>query len=167
MTPELLKAGSRIGVSVTIPELEKDIDAQLRCLCDPDHPKSAVFLARGNSLGARKFPPDIFVETRTEGTLITDSASMAAMYRLEDHISDGLLAAMLCYPQAKSDVMECGDGLVVQAIDKAGCVIFECAASQNYIQAALDEAERQIPPGGHTAVVSPQAALARRIAGMN
>lgn len=167
MTPELLKAGSRIGVSVTIPELEKDIDAQLVCLCDPEHPKTAVFLARGNSLGDRKLPPGIFVESRAEGTLVTDSANLAAMYRLEDHITDELLAAMLCYPQAKADVMEYGEGLVVQAVDKAGCVIFECAVSQDFIQAALGEAERQLPPGGHTAVVSPQAALARRISGMN
>lgn len=167
MTPEILVAASRLGVSSTVPELERDIDAQLHLLMDQDHPKNAVFLARGNSIGDRRFPPGIFVERRAEGTLITDSAAIAATYRLSDFVTDDLLAAILCYPEPKADAMESGDALVVQTIDKAGCVIFEAASSQAYVQATLNEAERQCPCGGHTAVVSPQAALSRRIAGMN
>jgi hypothetical protein len=99
--------------------------------------------------------------------LITDSAALAASYRLADFVTDELLAAILCYPECKADAMEAGDALVVQAIDSAGCVVFEAAASPAYVQVTLDEAERQLPPGGHTAVVQPQAAIARRIAGMN
>lgn len=167
MTPQVLIAASRLGVSSTIPELECDIDAQLKLLMDPDHPKNAVFLCRGQPTPGWTIPNWIFVERRAEGTLITDSAALAATYRLADFVTDDLLAAILCYPEPKADAMESGDALVVQTIDKAGCVVFEAACSQGYVQATLDEAERQCPLGGHTAVISPQSALARRIAGMN
>ena len=154
-------------MSITMPELERDIDAQLRCLTDPLHAKCAVFLARGNSLGDRVLPAGLFVESRTEGTLVTVSAALAATFRLEDHVTDELLAAILGYPEAKADVLEIGDGVVVQALDRDGCVILEMASSRFGIDAARDAAFQQMPPGGRVAVVSPDAAMTRRISGMN
>ena len=60
-----------------------------------------------------------------------------------------------------------GDGVVVQALDRDGCVILEMASSRFGIDAARDAAFQQMPPGGRVAVVSPDAAMTRRISGMN
>lgn len=167
MRDEVYALASRIGVSPTLPERECDIDAQLAALADPEHPKRAVFLARGNELGSRKLPRHLFVERRREGTLITDSSNMALHFRQLDHVTDSDLAGMLCYPETKADVIEAGGGYVVQARTKDDCVVYEAACSSNYLGATLDVARRQVPKGGVVDVVSIQEALARRIGGLN
>lgn len=165
ITARIRQVASEFGVSVTVPELERDIDAQLQALLDEDHPKTAVFLARGNDLGDRKLPRWIFVEKRDEGTLITDCAATALFFRTIDRVTDGDLAALLGYPEAKAEVLASGDCAVVQTMDKNGCVIFEVAATRRRLQEALDAAELQVPPGGHTHVTSAEAALLRRFSG--
>lgn len=167
MTRQQYITASRIGVSVTLPEPERDIDAQLRALIDPDHPKHAVFLARGNRLGQRTLPDGIFVEERREGTLITDSATLALAFRQTEHITDAEIAFLLGYPEAKADVMQSDDGVVVQALDKDGNVVMEAATSSLRLTLTKDAVEAQTPLGGRCIVTTPQAALARRIAGMN
>jgi hypothetical protein len=161
----LMAAPSHFGISVTIPELECDIDAQIRALLDPEHPKMCVFLAPGNSIGNRKLPSWIFVEKRPEGILLTDSASVAATFRTIEWITDDLLAAMLGYPETKADVIECGFGSVVQALDKDGNIVFEAAASRRRLDETKEAAQRQVPQGGSVHVTTPEAALARRFRG--
>ncbi|HWF76559.1 MAG TPA: hypothetical protein VN694_05215, partial [Caulobacteraceae bacterium] len=68
---------SRISVSASIPEPESDIDAQLKALQDPAHPKVAVFLAPGNEVGDRRIGPDVEVVRRREGTLLTTDPKRA------------------------------------------------------------------------------------------
>lgn len=159
---DIAAAASRLGVSVTIPELEKDIDAQIRCLLDPEHPKLCVFLARGNSLGKRKLPKWIFVERRPEGILLTESANIATTFRTVEWLTDEMLAAFLGYPEAKSDVIDSGDGVVVQTVDKDGCVIFEAVASRTRVQETINAARLQIPAGGYVHITDAVQALARR-----
>lgn len=156
---------SRLGISVTIPELECDIDAQIRALIDPEHPKMCVFLAPGNTVGNRKLPSWIFVEHRPEGTLLTDSASVAATFRTIEWVTDEMLAAMLGYPESKGDVIDAGFGHVVQALDQDGCVVFEAATSHARLNETKEAALRQVPFGGGVHVTTPAAALARRFKG--
>lgn len=158
-------SSGRFGVSVTIPELECDIDAQISALIDPEHPKQCVFLAPGNNIGSRKLPNWIFVEKRPEGILLTDSAAIAATFRTVEWVTDELLAAMLGYPEAKADVLEAGGGPVVQALDQHGCVVFEAATSRFHIEEAKAAAQRQVPAGGAIHVTTAEAALARRFKG--
>lgn len=165
ITPEVYAAASRHGVSITVPELECDIDAQIQALLDPDHPKNCVFLARGNSLGDRKLPGWIFIEQRREGTLITDSAAMSAMFRTVDDVTDDLLAAMLGYPEAKADVMATGHALVAQALDQVGNVVWEAGCSPAGLDAAMEAAKQQAPFGGCAHMTTVEHALARRLKG--
>lgn len=166
-TREILAEASRWGVSLTLPELESDIDAQIRCLIDPEHVKQCVFLARGNSLGGRKLPGGIFVETRPEGTLLTDSAAIAAAYRNLEWITDTMIAEILGYPESKSDLMMRDDVTVIQALDAQKAVIFEAAASIRRMNETIAVAAAQMPFGGQVIAISPDAALARRLNRMN
>lgn len=161
----VMPTANRFGVSVTIPELECDIDAQIRALIDPEHPKMCVFLAPGNSIGARKLPSWIFVEKRPEGILLTDSASVAATFRTIEWITDELLAALLGYPETKADVLDAGEGRVVQALDKDGCVVFEAATSRFHLDETKAAAQSQVPQGGSVHVTTAEAAIARRFRG--
>jgi hypothetical protein len=158
---------SRIGVSITVPELERDIDAQILALADDDHPKRAVFLARGNAIGDRKLPSGLFVEGRREGTLITTDPAMALYFRNAEYVTDFDLAAMLSYPEAKADVLLSDEGVVVQAMSADGCVIYEAAASPARHLETVAVAQSQMPTGGKVVVTTPQAALHRRIARMH
>jgi len=167
ITRQQLTTASRFGVSVTIPELESDIDAQIRALADPNHPKHCVFLARGNVLGNRKLPDGLFVETRREGTLVTDNRHIAQAFKLAEFITDGFIAEMLGYPESKADVLLTDDGLVVQALDKDGNVIFEAACSQAKIAETIAAANAQVTEGGKVDVKSPYHALSRRLPRMN
>lgn len=167
ITHQELIAASRRGVSATLPELDRDIDAQLRALADPDHPKRAVFLARGNDLGCRKLPAGLFVERRAEGTLVTDCANLAHHFRDLEFVTDAHLAEILGYPEVKADVLEAGDGYVVQALDRDGCVIFECAVTYRGLYSGMGAASEQVPADGRLEVTTIQSALSRRIAGMN
>jgi hypothetical protein len=162
---DIQSVASRYGVTVTIPELECDIDAQIAALLDPDHPKEAVFLARGNSLGNRKLPPWIFVECRAEGTLLTNRAHVAASFQAAEPLTDDLLAAILGYPESKADLIGRGDPLVAQALDAKGCVVFEAGCSKAGLDAALAAAAEQVPEGGCVHMTTVEDALGRRIRG--
>lgn len=167
MTSHAHILASEFGVSKTLPELKGDIEAQMKALLDPDHPKRAVFLARGQELPNCKLPSGVFVESRPEGTLITDSALLAAAFSTTEILTDAHLAEILGYPVSKVEVMRAGGGAVVQAIDENGWVIFEAATTQDLLNATMSAAEEQVPPGGHVAVMTIEAAIARRLARMN
>jgi hypothetical protein len=164
---EIFALASRYGVSTTLLEPRCDIGAQIKALMDEDHPKEAVFLARGNWSEDWSLPNWVFVEHRAEGTLITTSATMACFYRTMERVTDDDLAVMLGYPETKSQVLAMGSGVVVQALDKDGCVVLEFAASHPGLNSALAVASLQTPPGGRVNVTTPEYALARRISGMN
>lgn len=163
----VLALASRIGVINTVPELERDIDAQLRALADPDHPKRAVFLARGNSLGNRELPKWLFVHRRPEGTLVTDCAALADTFRELEFVTDEDLAALLGYPECKADILLGDEGCIVQALDAEGCVIFEAACSRRKIDATIAAADAQVPAGGRRVVTTPAEAIARRVPRMH
>lgn len=164
-THEVFALASREGVSVTFPELQCDIDAQISALLDTDHPKNCVFLCRDQPAPNWTLPDWIFVERRPEGTLLTDSAHIAAMYRTADWVTDELIAAILGYPEPKSLLIGRNDVLVAQALDKNGCVVFEALCSKAGLDAALAAAAQQVPLNGCVHMTTPQDALARRIRG--
>ncbi|WP_298800100.1 hypothetical protein [uncultured Devosia sp.] len=156
---------SRRAVMPTVRELDRDIEAQLRALMDEDHPKKAVFLAAGTEL-KWGLPVWVFVERREEGTLITVSAELAYIFKTMPKVTDGALAAMLGYPEAKADVLDSGGGAVVQARDRDGNVIWEAFASYARMQLSIDAAARQVPAGGDVHVTTAELALQRRFSGM-
>ena len=164
-TIEMLVLASRIGVSATIPEPEKDIDAQLRALQDRKHPKVAVFLARGNRIGDRRIASSVQVITRAEGTLLTTDKKRARYFASRPMITDDDLAFLLGYPETKADVLASGDGIVVQARDADGCVITEAFASRERVSETIRALESHVPFCGRVEVLTPSAALTRRIAG--
>lgn len=157
-----LVLASRIGVSVTIPEPERDIDAQLRALQDRQHPKVAVFLARGNRLGNRRIAPAVRVLARAEGTLLTTDRKRAKFFATRPMITDDDLAFLLGYPEAKADVIASGDGIVVQAQDANGCVITEAFASSKRVSETIRALESHVPFCGRLKVLTLADALARR-----
>lgn len=167
MRSDIVQLASEFGVSKTLPELKGDIDAQMKALLDPDHPKQAVFLARGQELPNWTIPAGIFVETRPEGTLITDSALLAAAFSTAEVLTDAHLAEILGYPVSKAEVMRAGGGAVVQAIDENGYVVFEAATTQDLLKTTMEAAENQVPMGGHVCVTTIEAAIARRMPRMN
>jgi hypothetical protein len=164
-TNHLRALASRIGVSATIPEPERDIEAQLRALQDPRHPKTVVFLARGNPLGARRLAPSVSVITRTEGTLLTTDRKRAKYYGSKAMITDDHLAYLLGYPEAKADVLAQGEGVVVQARDAEGCVITEAFASHGRVSETIRALDPHVPFCGSLILMTPAEALTRRIRG--
>jgi hypothetical protein len=149
---------SRSGVSITIPEPQCDIDAQLGALLKPDHPKDCVFLALGNDRG--DFPANVFVERRPEGSLLTIDAAKAETFRSADKVTDAMLAKLLDYPCTKTELMDLERVFAVQARDAAGNVIYETVCDDTRYQQAIEIASRH----GHLHITTPIAALERRVA---
>lgn len=159
---EALIEASRTGVSVTLPEPAKDIAAQIRALRDPDHPKRAVFLCRGNRAD-REMTHGLYVAERDEGTLVTASLETAEMFLAADCITDADLAILLGYPEDKASVMASPDPEIVQAVDAQGCVIFEALASRANLGLTIAAAEAQKPSGGLVVVNTMLSVTRRRI----
>jgi hypothetical protein len=164
-TNRLGALASRIGVSDTIREPARDIEAQLRALNDPRHPKTAVFLARGTPLGTRRLAANVRVITRAEGTLLTTDKKRADYYRAQATVTDDDLAHLLGYPETKADVLAQGEGIVVQARDAHGCVITEALASPHRASETMRALEQHVPFCGQLIVLTPAAALTRRLRG--
>jgi len=154
---------SRISVSASIPEPESDIDAQLKALQDPAHPKVAVFLAPGNEVGDRRIGPDVEVVRRREGTLLTTDPKRADYFETRPMITDDDLAVLLGYPETKADVFARGGGLVVQARDADGHVITEAYASGQRLAETVAALRAHVPLPGRLQVMTPADALARRV----
>ncbi len=156
---------SRIGVSTTVPEPERDIDAQIRALVDPAHPKTTVFLAVGNSLGERRIDPMIRVVERREGVLLTSDNRIARAFAAKPAITDDDLAEFLGYPESKADVLARGGGLVVQARDVDGYVVTEAFASSARVGETIRALAPHVPLFGQLKILTSMAALARRMGG--
>ncbi len=161
--PNALELASRISVSASIPEPESDIDAQLKALHDPSHPKVAMFLAPGNEIGGRAIGPDVQVVRRQEGTLLTTDRKRADYFETRPMITDDDLAGLLGYPETKADVFARGGGVLVQACDADGHVITEAYASARGLAGTVATLRGHVPLLGRLLVLSPADALARRV----
>jgi hypothetical protein len=159
-----LELASRISVSASVPEPEADIDAQLKALHDPSHPKAAVFLAPGNEISGRSVGPEVRLVRRREGTLLTTDPKRATYFETRPMITDDDLALLLDYPESKADVFARGGGLVVQARDAGGHVITEAYASGQRLADTVAALSRHASLGGRLFVLTPAEALARRVA---
>jgi hypothetical protein len=137
----------------TLPEPESDLLAQIACLLDPRHPKDAVFLALGN---------DLVMVRRPDGLLVTTHAGKAVLFARPALDDDGM-AAILEYPQVKSEVAASPDPVAVQVRNAAGQVITEAAASLARVQDSILALAPHVPGGGSIVILSIDAALARRL----
>lgn len=136
----------------TLPEPLCDVAAQFRALCDPAHPKDAMWVSRGTPLPPRR--DRIGTVVLSDGVLLSvDPAKIAA---LKAAPNGETLAAVLGYAEPKSHI----DGVpaVVQAVDDRGCVIMEMGASVDRLSEAVEIAQRH----GTVAIVSLEEALMRR-----
>jgi hypothetical protein len=159
-----LELASRISVSASTPEPEGDVDAQLKALHDPSHPKVAVFLASGNEIGDRSLGPAVQMVRRREGILLTTDPKRAAHFKTRSMVTDDDLALLLGYPESKADVFGRGGGLVVQARDAEGHVITEAYASLQRLADTVAALNGHVPFAGRLLVLAPAEALARRVA---
>lgn len=119
--------------SPSSPEPKSDIDAQLRALTDPGHPKDSVFVARGNASALPpEAPPGVHMVRTPDGTLLTTDPEKATAFARGPR-DDRLMARILGYPQPKDEVLRDiavgRPSSVIQARDADGNVISEAVAS--------------------------------------
>jgi hypothetical protein len=137
-------------ISASTPEPRCDVDAQIRAMMSPWHPKRAVWLARGTAV------PVLSGVERVDdpaGVLLTIDATTAQRFR--DAPSDDQLAEILGYVEPKSAVTE--PFVVVQARE-GDCVVTEMAVSVGRISDAADVAAKH----GQIVILSLPDALLRR-----
>lgn len=148
-------------LSQTLREPDEDIEAQIAALCDPTHSKDAMFLAPSNDVPVT-LSPDVRVVCRADGTLLTTDEAKAKRFFESLELSERDMAEILGYPEAKSDVMAAGAGVIVQARNSRGAIVMEAAASFPRLGETVAAVTKQIPLGGAIAVISPLEALSRR-----
>ena len=154
---------SLLSVSRTIPEPIEDLTAQLRAVCDPAHPKRSMFIAAGTKQRPI-IPQGVYVAMREAGVLISADIVPAVVFLHARPLTDIVMALVLGYPQPKSDVMNHGDGVVMQATDADGNVITECVVTPDYVEKASMVLGSHVIPGGRLLKLHPADVLARRIA---
>jgi hypothetical protein len=142
------------------PEPRSDVRAQIGAMLDLDHPKDAVFVARGNERAIPKnLPRGIAVVRRPEGTLLTVNGNKARFFDKKRRIDDGDLARILGYPERKRDVLVAAlRGQPVtdyQAHDEHGNVVASAMTSARRAGETARAISRQIPPGGRLVQASP------------
>lgn len=139
-------------ISESYPEPLCDVAAQIRALRDPQHPKTAVWLAAGTPI-----PEDIdaLIGLRSpEGLLLTTSHEKARRFQADP--SDETLAVILDYIEPKSLIV--GVPVVVQARSN-GAVVLDMAVSRRHVGAAIERA-RQF---GEVELISLPDAIMRRL----
>jgi hypothetical protein len=150
-----------------VPEPAGDIEAQLMATLDPDHPKRACFCVPQD---AHLIPPtlDAYIVGRPEGTLVTLHKQLAdAFQRSADDVT---MAWLLSYPEDKATVVARCHGRpaiearAVQARDADEHVITEAFASPVGFLMTCAAIERHVPEGGRLVILSPVAAITRRVA---
>ena len=156
---------------MTEPEPPGDIRAQLAAVLDPAHPKLAAYLVPEDAKGLtipEEGIPGLIIVRRDEGVLVTTSASLAEMFR--QAVDEATMALILGYPEPKDLVAERSPrpaGLharVVQARTRSGHVVTEACCSGVGLLPTVTELSRHVPPGGELVILSPVAAVARRVA---
>lgn len=141
-------------ITRTMPEPRCDIEAQLRALIDPAHPKDAVWIARGGWWPDLPYP-ELAIYERDEGILLTKEPRYVNWLYLVP--SDETLAAILGYRQPKSTIE--GFGYIVQAYNPEDAVVTEMLVDENH----LDEAKRTLEAHGRVIVTDILSALNRRL----
>lgn len=154
-----------------VPEPPGDIRAQLAAVLDPQHAKQACFLVPedAESLTIPEVGIDgLMVVRRTEGVLVTTDPVRAKMF--ERSAADDTMAAILGYPESKDVTgQRCPRPVsqrarAVQARDEAGHVVTEAFCSPVAFLPTCAEMQRHVPAGGRLVILSPTAAIARRVA---
>lgn len=146
-------------VSVSTPEPNSDIHAQIAALADPQNPKDAVFIAKGTPMPGN-LPADAKVVMRKEGALITNNPDKAKLFRAGP-VTDEKMAKILDYPQTKADAVAGGNAQVVQGKDAQGNVVHESLATPEMLPGAAAAAQAH-SPGGTVEVHTPEEVQARR-----
>jgi hypothetical protein len=160
--------------SEPVPEPAGDIRAQLAAVLDPAHPKRACYMVPADveRLDLKALPRGAFAATRPEGTLVTTEIKLAARFDaspLEPEAFDRAMAEILDYPEAKPDIADRCQGnaklaRTVQARDAAGHVVTEAATSAMRFLDTCAALQAHVPPGGQLVIMSPAAAISRRVA---
>lgn len=153
------------------PEPPGDIQAQLAAVLDPEHVKHACFLVPEDAANLRIPPegiPGLVVVRRAEGVLVTTDRARAEMFRAS--ADESTMAQILGYPEPK-DLVESRcprpagqTARCVQARARGGHVITEACCSGIGLLPTCAELRRHVPPGGTLVIMSPVAAIARRVA---
>ena len=125
---------------------------QMTALCDPLHPKDAVWLTLGNRVPLSE---GLIIVRLSAGTLLTTCAEKA--YRIAKSPTEETLADILGYVEPKKFVV--GDPAVVQAVDENGSVVLEMGCSRGLLERAPDVASMY----GKVRVTTLVSALRRRI----
>lgn len=154
-----------------VPEPPGDIRAQLAAVLDPSHCKQACYLTPEDArhLTLPEGGVDgLIVTRRAEGVLVTVDRRRAEMF--EQSASDATMAAILGYPEPKDETgRRCPHPVsekarAVQARTGTGHVVCEAFCSPVAFLPTCAEMARHVPAGGTLVVLSPTAAIARRIA---
>src|SRR5580765_4928 len=149
-----------------------DIRAQLAAVMDPQHPKLACFVVPEDKYLV-PLVLNAFIETRSEGTLVTTNEDLANSFRCapeEPSAFDRIMADILGYPEDKALVVSrcrgapAANARAVQARDAVGHVVTETFASPIGLLDACAEMARHVPPGGELVILGSISAIARRIA---
>lgn len=149
------------------PEPIGDIEAQLKAVADPAHPKRACFLVPRNFSG--RYCRQV-AAVRAEGLLITEDTTLAARFQAAPVDTEGFdraMAGILGLPEPKPDAEARCDrdptrARVVQARDEDGNVVTEAIASPWGLAATVAALARHVPQRGKLYVLGLQQVLERR-----
>lgn len=152
---------------IPIPEPAADVAAQVAAMLDPEHPKAAALVVRGNEVPFLPTPLGVYAVEQPIGTLLTRDAARADTFA--ERCDDRTMAWILGYPESKDDVVANCDrrpialARAVQARDHDGNVITEAFASPGGLARTMYVLKEHVPPGGVLAVLTPVDAIGRRL----
>jgi hypothetical protein len=149
-----------LGLTPSLPEAGADARAQLAAVADVTAKKDSAFFPPG-SRRPRPIPVGTQTVSRPEGTLVTANPAKATLFAKTPQLDDAKIARLLGYPQSKLAAVASGRPAVVQAVAHGG-VAHESLASPAGLVPALLAARRAVPQA-RLRVVSPVAAVARRV----
>lgn len=158
-----------------VPEPAGDIRAQIAATLDHNHPKRACYMVPEDAerLDLKALPQGIYAAQRAEGTLVTTDLELAELFDgapAETGAFDRVMAEILGYPEDKATAVARCRGKparharAVQARDAAGHVITEIFASPVGFLPACAAMQAHVPAGGRLVIMSPAAAISRRVA---
>lgn len=160
--PAFAEGGIVEAFNPSTAEPQLDTDAQMQAVQDPQAGKDTMFIAKGS-----QYPQDIPVGTiivrRPEGDLVTTSLEKAAEFLQTPQLTDRDMAALLGYPEAKSEAI---DPVVVQGVEPSGGVSTEMLSSPDKTEEAVKAVLKQSPTAALGILSPDQAQQRRRVAMM-
>ena len=169
--PEAKAALEGGTVAASTPEPVSDVQAQMRALTDPNHPKDAVFVAKGTKMPDwetkdGKMPAGIKAVPRKEGVLFTTDPAKADAFK-KGKLDDARIADILGMTQTKAEVikhtLDTGEHpVVVQAKDKSGAVVSETISKPTHAAGEAERLKTHAPAGGTVETVTPEQMQTRR-----